>query len=153
MSRDGRDASLARYLRAGPDQRRLVEEMASGHAHRRHGAELGRLTTTQFKSQVTNHLRSARTAYAVETPDGHRSYLVADPAQNRVAWIPPHKEHRATFFAPDDGVADYVSTKQRLARGVRWRSIEPGRLRDAGRSGGRGIDPPGPSPHGPDLGR
>jgi hypothetical protein len=90
--------------------------MDHGHARIRHRGALGDPTSEQFTARIARHLGSAREGYAVDS-HGYRCYLIVDRPSNQVAWIPPHKEHRATFFQPDDGVADYLRTQRRVQRG------------------------------------
>ena len=82
--------------------------MAGGHGWTRHGRELRSPSPERYETRVRTHLRRATVAIVSTDPHGRRSYLLADPARNQVAWIAPHKEHRSTFFQPRKGVERYV---------------------------------------------
>jgi hypothetical protein len=99
---------LGRYLRDGPAQRRLLAAMADGHARHKHGRELGSPVPAMYQARVRAHLESAPVGVVSTDPNGRRSYLLADPGRNQIAWIAPHKEHRSTFFQPRRGVERYL---------------------------------------------
>ncbi|HEY3773599.1 MAG TPA: hypothetical protein VGL69_11435 [Solirubrobacteraceae bacterium] len=106
---------LGRYLRDGPEQRQLLAVMADGHARHKHGRELGSPEPAVYRARVRAHLASASVARVAFDPKGQRTYLLADPARNQVAWIAPHKEGRSTFFQPRQGAAAYVRHQRSFA--------------------------------------
>jgi hypothetical protein len=128
---------LTRYLRDGPAQRRLVAEMANGHARKRHGRELGAPDPVAFAARVRTHLRTAPLAVAVGDGRGQTRYLLADRSANQVAWITPHREHRSTLFAPRQGVDSYLRARQVASPPGRWVELELGSIRQRARSPGR----------------
>ncbi|HTU32090.1 MAG TPA: hypothetical protein VMF07_22055 [Solirubrobacteraceae bacterium] len=106
---------LGRYLRDGPAQRHLLAVMADGHARLKHGRELGSPDPAVYRARVRAHLANAPLATVAFDAKGQRTYLLADPARNQVAWIAPHKESRSTFFQPRQGAAAYVRQKRSFA--------------------------------------
>lgn len=116
-------ARLGEYLSPGPVQTRLVNKMATGHAHIRHGTELG-LTPPRHRAAVGAHLTTAELGFEVTSPNGRSRYLVADLETNRVAWVNPHREHRSTFFAPYDDPLAYARQARAQKPQDRWRTVD-----------------------------
>jgi hypothetical protein len=106
---------LGRYLRDGPAQRHLLALMADGHARHKHGRELGSPEPAVYQARVRAHLANAPVATVAFDAKGQRTYLLADPARNQVAWIAPHREERSTFFQPRQGVAGYLRRQRSFA--------------------------------------
>lgn len=106
---------LGRYLRDGPAQRRLLALMADGHARHKHGRELGSPEPAVYQARVRAHLANAPVATVAFDAKGQRTYMLADPGRNQVAWIAPHKEGRSTFFQPRQGVTGYLHRQRSFA--------------------------------------
>ncbi|MGH2910232.1 MAG: hypothetical protein ACRDK8_13170, partial [Solirubrobacteraceae bacterium] len=120
----------------GPAQRRLLAAMADGHARNRHGRELGSPAPARYRARVRAHLESAPVAMVSTDPNGQRSYLLADPARNQVAWIAPHKEQRSTFFQPRPGVERYLRRQRAFgsSRPLDLRAVRAEAARQSARS-------------------
>jgi hypothetical protein len=121
---------LGRYLRDGPAQRHLLAVMADGHARHKHGRELGSPRPAVYQARVRAHLANASVATVAFDPKGQRTYMLADPARNQVAWIAPHKEGRSTFFQPRQGAAAYVRAQRSFASSL---PLDLGAVRAAAR--------------------
>lgn len=151
-----RSAPLAKYLRPGPVQRKLADTMARDHARGEHGRQLGNLDIGDFRALAIRHFSTAPRAWIVEPPSGPHCYLVTDPATGLIAWVPPHKEDRATLFRPEQGADAFVATRRTVGteRGQHWTEVDPGVLRGTSRSAVRAISSVDRSQRpGPDLGR
>ncbi len=133
----GVEPPLAAYLQPSPDQRRLLEALAAGHARGKHGRELGNPPPAAYRARVRAHLRRASIGVALEDSRGRPRYLLADPARNQVAWITPHKEHRSTFFAPRQGASAYVRSHLAAATPQRRRTLDLTAIRVAVRTAAR----------------
>jgi hypothetical protein len=67
----------------------------------------------------------------VTAQSGQRRYLVADAGANRVAWINPGREHRSTYFAPWQGVDEYVRRARQSRPGQQWAALDLAPLRSS----------------------
>jgi hypothetical protein len=146
---------LGRYLRDGVSQQRLLNAMADGHARHKHGRELGSPEPAVYRARVRAHLESAPVALVARDPNGQRTYLLADPARNQVAWIAPHREERSTFFQPRRGVEAYLRRQRAFAssRPLDIEAVRASATRRQTRSVAHSIASVQRGPRGPERGR